>query len=159
LPSIASVARVTLETATGEEAAGTHIEIGGGKMLRVEDTALPRGTMLAVSDLFFNTPARRKFLRAESTELAHVTALVTHYALAHPEKHFELVSASHTIVSAPPVTRTAERIYQVFGKETLGQLLPVAAEAPLERAGLPEPPPWKKDPAEPKRIPGTLRLT
>ena len=160
LPSIASVARVTLETAQpATNAAGTHIEIAGGKILRVEDAALPRGTTIAVADLFFNTPARRKFLRAESTELAHVTALVTHYALAHPEKHFELLSASHTIVSAPPVTRTAERIYQIFGKETLGQLLPVAAEAPLERAGLPEPPPWKKDPDEPKRDPGTLRLT
>ena len=159
LPSIASVARVTLDTATGEEAAGTHIEIAGGKIHRVEDEGLPRGTTIAVSDLFFNTPARRKFLRAESTELAHVTALVTHYALAHPEKHFELVSASHTIVSAPPVTRTAERIYQIFGKETLGQLLPLAAEAPLAHVGLPEPPPWKKDPDEKPRQPGTLRLS
>jgi DNA mismatch repair protein MutL len=159
LPSIASVARVTLETAAGEEAAGTHIEIAGGKILRVEDAALPRGTTIAVSDLFFNTPARRKFLRAESTELAHVTALVTHYALAHPEKHFELISASHTIVSAPPVARTAERIYQIFGKETLGQLLPLAAEAPLAHVGLPEPPPWKKDPDEQPRQPGTLRLS
>ena len=159
LPSIASVARVTLETATGEEATGTHMEIAGGKILHVDDAALPRGTTIAVADLFFNTPARRKFLRAESTELAHVTALVTHYALVHPEKHFELLSASHTIVTAPPVTRTAERIYQVFGKETLGQLLPVAAELPLERAGLPEPPPWKKDPDEPARDPGTLRMS
>jgi DNA mismatch repair protein MutL len=165
LPSIASVARVTLETATGSCAdgessgAGTRVEIAGGKILRVEDAALPRGTTLAVSDLFFNTPARRKFLRAESTELAHVTALVTHYALAHPEKHFELVSASHTIVSAPPVTRTAERIYQIFGKETLGQLLPLAAEALLAHVGLPEPPPWKKDPDEKPRQPGTLRLS
>jgi DNA mismatch repair protein MutL len=159
LPSIASVARVTLETATGEESAGTLIEIAGGKILRVDDAALPRGTTLAVADLFFNTPARRKFLRAESTELAHVTALVTHYALAHPEKHFELLSATHTIVSAPPVARTAERIYQIFGKETLAQLLPVAAETPLARVGLPEPPPWKKDPNEPARIPGTLRLS
>ena len=159
LPSIASVARVTLETATAEEATGTRIEIAGGKILRVEDAALPRGTTIAVSDLFFNTPARRKFLRAESTELAHVTALVTHYALAHPEKHFELVSASHTIVSAPPVARTAERIYQIFGKETLGQLLPMAAETPLAHAGLPEPPPWKRSPDDPKRQPGTLRLS
>jgi DNA mismatch repair protein MutL len=159
LPSIASVARVTLETATGEESAGTRLEIAGGKILHVDDAALPRGTTLAVADLFFNTPARRKFLRAESTELAHVTALVTHYALAHPEKHFELLSASHTVVSAPPVARTAERIYQIFGKETLAQLLPVAAEIPLERAGLPEPPPWKKDPTEPVRNPGALRLT
>ncbi|MGD0156399.1 MAG: DNA mismatch repair endonuclease MutL [Terracidiphilus sp.] len=159
LPSIASVARVTLETAAGEEAAGTRVEIAGGKIHRVEDTALPRGTTISVSDLFFNTPARRKFLRAESTELAHVTALVTHYALAHPEKQFDLISASHTILSATPVARTAERIFQVFGKETLGQLLPVAAEAPLDRAGLPEPPPWKKDPDQLPRQPGTLRLT
>ncbi len=159
LPSIASVARVTLETATGEEAAGTKIEIAGGKMLHVDDAALPRGTTIAVADLFFNTPARRKFLRAESTELAHVTALVTHYALVHPEMHFELVSATHTILSAPPVTRTAERIYQVFGKDTLAQLLPVASETALAHAGLPEPPPWKRDPDEPKRDPGTLRLT
>jgi DNA mismatch repair protein MutL len=159
LPSIASVSRVTLETTAGEEATGTRLEIAGGKIHHVDDAALPRGTTIAVADLFFNTPARRKFLRAESTELAHVTALVTHYALAHPEKHFELVSASHTLVSAPPVTRTAERIYQIFGKDTLAQLLPVAAELPLERAGLPEPPPWKKDPDQPARIPGTLRLS
>jgi len=159
LPSIASVARVTLETATGEDAAGTRMEIAGGKIQHVDDAALPRGTTLAVADLFFNTPARRKFLRAESTELAHVTALVTHYALAHPEKHFELVSSTHTIVSAPPVARTAERIYQIFGKDTLAQLLPVAAEAPLAHGGLPEPPPWKQNQEEPKRDPGTLRLT
>ena len=159
LPSIASVARVTLETATGEDPAGTRMEIAGGKILHVDDAALPQGTTISVADLFFNTPARRKFLRAESTELAHVTALVTHYALAHPEKHLELVSASHTLVSAPPVARTAERIYQIFGKETLAQLLPVAAELPLERAGLPEPPPWKRDPEQAPREPGRMRLT
>jgi DNA mismatch repair protein MutL len=159
LPSIASVARVTLETATGEGGSGTRVEIAGGKIQDVEDAAVPRGTTIAVSDLFFNTPARRKFLRAESTELAHVTALVTHYALAHPGKHFELVSASHTVVAAPPVARTAERIYQIFGKETLGQLLPMAAELPLVRVGLPEPPPWKVDPDAPRPLPGTLRLS
>ena len=159
LPSIASVARVTLETVAEEEASGTLLDIAGGKIHRVEDAALPRGTTITVADLFFNTPARRKFLRAEATELAHITALVTHYALAHPEKHFELVSASHTVVSAPPVARTAERIYQIFGKETLSQLLPVAAERRLERAGLPEAPPWKKDPDEPVRDPGSLRLS
>jgi DNA mismatch repair protein MutL len=159
LPSIASVARVTLETSTGEEPSGTRIEIAGGKILHVDDAAPPRGTTIAVADLFFNTPARRKFLRAETTELAHVTALVTHYALVHPEKHFELLSSTHSIVSAPPVTRTAERIYQIFGKDILSQLLPVAADTRLARAGLPEPPPWKQDPDEPKRDPGLMRLT
>jgi len=168
LPSIASVARVTLDTgtgdtATGDGAGGTHVEIAGGKILHVEDAAVPRGTTLAVADLFFNTPARRKFLRAESTELAHVTALVTHYALAHPGKHFELVSATHTLLSAPPVSRTAERIYQIFGKDTLAALLPVAAEMPLAHAGIPEPPPWRRDltrdPEEQPRDPGSLRLS
>jgi DNA mismatch repair protein MutL len=70
-----------------------------------------------------------------------------------------LLSATHTVVSAPPVSRTAERIYQIFGKDTLAQLLPVAAEIPLAHAGLPEPPPWKKDPDEPVRDPGFLRLS
>lgn len=158
LPSIASVARVILETSTGDASEpGTRLEIAGGKILHVDDAALPRGTTISVADLFFNTPARRKFLRAESTELSHVTALVTHYALVHPDKHFELVSSSHTLVSAPPVARTAERIYQIFGKDTLAQLLPVAAETAFDRVGIPEPPPWKRDPDEPQRQPGQLR--
>src|ERR1019366_9301135 len=93
LPSIASVARVTLQTGEGQDGTGTLMEIAGGKILHVEDAALARGTTVSVADLFFNTPARRKFLRAESTELALVTALVTHYALVHPEMHFELLSA------------------------------------------------------------------
>jgi DNA mismatch repair protein MutL len=162
LPSIASVARVKLETSTGDLSSGdsgTSIEIAGGKILRVEEAGLPRGTTLEVADLFFNTPARRKFLRAESTELTHVAALVTHYALVHPERHFELVSATQTLVSAPPVAQTSERIYQIFGKETLNQLLPVASELPLERAGLPAPPPWKRDPEQPDPDPGRLRLS
>jgi DNA mismatch repair protein MutL len=158
LPSIASVSRVLLETCEPEATGGTRIEIAGGKILRVEDAALPAGTSISIQDLFFNTPARRKFLRAESTELSHVVALVTHYALVHPEKHFELLSASHTLLQAPPVSRPAERIYQIFGAETLTQLLPIAAEAPLERSGLPELPPWKQDPEIPKSEPGTLRL-
>jgi len=169
LPSIASVSRVLLET--GEQrtenpildlatpTAGTRIEIAGGKILRVEDAALPAGTSIAVQDLFFNTPARRKFLRAESTELSHVVALVTHYALVHPGKHFELSSASHNLLMAPPVARAAERIYQIFGADTLAQLLPVAAESPLDHPGLPEPPPWKQDPNATPRDPGRLKLS
>ena len=88
-----------------------------------------------------------------------MTALVTHYALAHPEKHFELLSATHTMLSAPPVTRTAERIYQIFGKDTLASCCPSPPRCPSTRGGLPEPPPWKKDPDEPQRDPGRLRLT
>ncbi len=92
--------------------------------------------------MFFNTPARKKFLKAESTELSHIASLVTHYALAHPEKHFELHSATNAMLVAPPVAGYSERVYQVFGKEVLDQLIPVAAAQPLERIGLPQPPPW-----------------
>ena len=94
------------------------MEIAGGNLLRVEDAGLPAGTTIAVRDLFFNTPARRKFLRAEKTELGHVTALVTHYALAHPEMHFELHPATQALLMAPAVADAAERIYQIFGRET-----------------------------------------
>ena len=160
LPSIASVARVLVETTPADDlSAGTRIEIAGGKILRVEDAALPAGTSITVQDLFYNVPARRKFLRAESTELSHVTALVTHYALVHPDKHFELLSASHTLVQAPPVARPAERIFQIFGADTLAQLLPVAAERALDHSGLPAPPPWKQQPDVALPAPGHLRLT
>ncbi|MGB9199697.1 MAG: DNA mismatch repair endonuclease MutL [Terriglobales bacterium] len=160
LPSIASVARLHLETRAEEDAAGTMIEINGGKMIRVEDAGLPLGTSITIRDLFFNTPARKKFLRSESTELSHIASLVTHYALAHPEKHFELHSATNALLVAPPVAGHRERVYQVFGKETLDQLIPLAAVQPLERVGLPQPPPWRRDPEEEmnKPEPGEVRL-
>jgi|CZKR01.1.fsa_nt_gi DNA mismatch repair protein MutL len=144
LPSIASVSRLRLETRAEEEAAGTVVEINGGKIARVEEAGLPLGTSITVRDLFFNTPARKKFLKAESTELSHIASLVTHYALAHPEKHFELHSAANAMLVAPPVAGYSERVYQVFGKETLDQLIPVASRQALERVGLPQPPPWRR---------------
>jgi DNA mismatch repair protein MutL len=159
LPSIASIARVELVTCAQGESSGTRIEIAGGKMLLCEDAGAPPGTTLTIRDLFFNTPARRKFLKAENTELAHVTALVTHYALAHPDKHFELHSATHALLIAPPVRRPAERIFQIFGQETLDQLLPLAAEIELAHAGLPQPPPWRRPADYQAPPPGWLRIT
>ena len=158
LPSIASISRLEMETRTEDEPSGTRIEIVGGKVLRVEDTGAPQGTTFTIRDLFFNTPARRKFLKSETTELSHVTALVTHYALAHPDKHFELHSATHSLLVAPPVKKPEERIFQIFGKETLDQLLSMAAERVFDRAGLPEPPPWKRDEDYAAPDPGFLRI-
>jgi DNA mismatch repair protein MutL len=163
LPSIASVSRLRLETRAEEEAAGTVVEINGGKIARVEEAGLPLGTSITVRDLFFNTPARKKFLKAESTELSHIASLVTHYALAHPEKHFELHSATNALLVAPPVAGYSERVYQVFGKETLDQLIPVASRQSLEHVGLPQPPPWRRkeeengEEAAPKD-PGEMRV-
>jgi DNA mismatch repair protein MutL len=159
LPSIASIARVELITRAAEEASGTRMEIAGGKLLLCEETGAPAGTTLTVRDLFFNTPARRKFLKSENTELAHVTALVTHYALAHPDKHFELHSATHALLVAPPVQQAAERIFQIFGQDVLDQLLPLTAEVELARAGLPEPPPWRRPADYQAPPPGWLRIT
>ncbi len=159
LPSIASIARVEMVTRAAGESSGTRMEIAGGKLLLCEDAGAPAGTTLTVRDLFFNTPARRKFLKSETTELAHVTALVTHYALAHPDKHFELHSATHALLVAPPVRQAAERIFQIFGQDTLEQLLPVAAEIELARAGLPEPPPWRRPADYQAAEPGWLRIT
>jgi DNA mismatch repair protein MutL len=166
LPSIASVSRLTLQTrasaaAEGEQenAAGTEVEIAGGKMLRVEDAGMPAGTTIAVRDLFYNTPARRKFLKSEQTELAHIAALVTHYALAHPDRHFELHSATQALLVAPAVASAGDRLYQIFGRETAALMLPTAAEIDFARAGLPEPPPWKREADYAPPEPGFLRLT
>src|SRR6201981_428005 len=157
LPSIASVSRLRLETRAADDPAGTVIEINGGRIARVEEAGLPLGTSITVRDLFFNVPARKKFLKAESTELSHIASLVTHYALAHPDKHFELHSATNAMLVASPVGGYSERVYQVFGKETLEQLVPLAAALPLERVGIPQPPPWRrmeedKPPSEPGEV-------
>ena len=145
LPSIASVARVELDTRAEEDAVGTRIEIHGGKMTRVEDTGAPVGTTLAIRDLFFNVPARRKFLKSEPTELSHIAALVTHYALAHPAKHFELHSATQALLVAPAVRDASERLFQILGADVSRDMLPCAAELDFARAGLPEPPPWRRE--------------
>ncbi len=165
LPSIASVSRLRLETCPEEvqpgtveaQTSGTIIELAGGKILKVEEAGLPVGTSITARDLFFTTPARRKFLKTESTELSHIASLVTHYALAHPHKHFELHSSTQAMLIAPPVATHAERIYQVFGKDTLDQLLPVAAAQALSRAGA-EPPPWRRDRDYEPPEPGEIRV-
>jgi DNA mismatch repair protein MutL len=125
LPSIASVSRLLLETRSEEETTGTRIEIAGGKMLRCEEAALGRGTSIAVRDLFYNVPARKKFLRTEQTELAHVASLVTHYSLAHPDKTFQLTSGAAELLYVTPVGTRRERVYQVFGSQTLEDLVDI----------------------------------
>jgi DNA mismatch repair protein MutL len=161
LPSIASVSRLRLESRASEDTVGTIVEINGGKIARVEEAGLPLGTSITVRDLFFNIPARKKFLKSESTELSHIASLVTHYALAHPDKHFELHSATNAMLVAPPVGGHSERVYQIFGKETLDQLIPLAARQALERVGLPQPPPWRRkhedDDSGPQQ-PGEMRI-
>src|SRR5258705_11451329 len=114
LASIASVARVELLTLTMDATAGTRVIIEGGRMRDVKDAAHPRGTTISVRDLFFNTPARRKFLRSEATESYHLTNLVTHYALAHPEIALTLINNGREVLRVSPASDLRERAYQVF---------------------------------------------
>jgi DNA mismatch repair protein MutL len=130
LPSIAAVARVVLETRHASEPSGTRVEIAGGRLRDVKEMAWAGGTSLEVRDLFFNTPARRKFLKSESTELGHIATLATHYALAHPEKSFRLSSLTNEILSVAPVSGYRERVYQVLGGQLLDQLIEIG---PVER--------------------------
>ncbi len=125
LPSIASVSRLLLETRAAEETTGTRVEIAGGKLLKVDEAALTRGTTITVRDLFFNVPARRKFLRSEPTELAHIASLVTHYALAHPDKSFTLTHESSELLAVTPAPTLRDRVFQVFGSRVLDDLIEI----------------------------------
>jgi DNA mismatch repair protein MutL len=130
LASIASVARIDLVSNTENAAAGTRVIIEGGRMRDVKDAAHPRGTTIVMRDLFFNVPARRKFLRSEATESFHLTNLVTHYALAHPEIAFTLTNNGREILRAPLAKDLRERAYQIFGEEFLANLLEVDGGQP-----------------------------
>jgi DNA mismatch repair protein MutL len=125
LPSIASVSRLLLETRSGEEQSGTAVEIAGGRILRCDEIAAPPGTTITVRDLFYNVPARRKFLRSEQTELAHIASLITHYSLAHPSRSFELTHGPHELLNVSPVSELRERVYQVFGGQVMEDLVDI----------------------------------
>jgi len=123
LPSIASVCRLLLETRSAEEQTGTAVEIAGGKLLRCDEIAHTVGTTIAVRDLFYNVPARKKFLRSDQTELAHIGSLVTHYSLAHFDKRFELRHEGRELMNVTPVADIRERAYQVFGSAIMEDLI------------------------------------
>ncbi len=126
LASIASVARIELLTKLEDTETATRVLIEGGKIADVNEAARTTGTTIAVRDLFFNTPARRKFMRSEATENFHLTTIVTHYALAHPEIAFALVSNGRESINLPPARDLRERAFQLFGRDTVESLLPVA---------------------------------
>jgi DNA mismatch repair protein MutL len=138
LPSIASVSRLLLETRSREETTGTAVEIAGGKLLRCDEAALAPGTTVTVRDLFYNVAARKKFLRSEQTELAHVASLATHYSLAHPDKRFDLRHGASELLSVTPVATLRERVYQVFGDQTLEDLVDIG----VRERELTIPAPW-----------------
>lgn len=126
LASIASVAKVELVTKTGVDLAGTRVVVEGGRLIDVKDAARNTGTTISVRDLFYNTPARRKFMRSEATENYHMASIVTHYALAHPEIAFTLTTNGRETLRVAQAQDLRERAFQIFGRGMLESLLPVA---------------------------------
>ncbi len=135
LPTIAAISRLLLETKTGEDGEGTRVEFAGGKLLGVKPAGVPSGTSISVADIFYCVPARRKFLKSETTELGHIASLVTHYALAHPETQFLLKTPTQEILNCAPVEKLSERVYQIFGRQALEELVEIPPnEAPMRSA-------------------------
>jgi DNA mismatch repair protein MutL len=125
LAAISSVSRFTLITRPAENLAGTEIAIAGGKMLGVEDIASPIGTRIEIRNLFFNVPARRKFLRAEQTELSHIRQLFLVHALAHPETGMSLKVDERMVYNLPKAGRMEDRITELYNTGFFEQLLPL----------------------------------
>ncbi|MGD8894758.1 MAG: DNA mismatch repair endonuclease MutL [Acidobacteriota bacterium] len=129
LPSIAAVSELVLRTREDGTVEGTEIAVSHGRRLHVRDVGHPRGTTVEVRDLFGAVPARRKFLRAASTEAGHVAEAVTLLALARPETGFFLKSGARRLLEAPPVDGLAPRLFQVFGPRLLEDVVPVEGGA------------------------------
>ncbi len=139
MPTIAAVSRLLLETRAQEEAEGTRVEFAGGKLVGVKPAGLPVGTTVSVADLFYSVPARRKFLKSETTELGHIASLVTHYALANPGKQFILTTPTQQIVDCAPTERLADRVYQLFGRQAFDELVEIPSVSAAFRAAITEP--------------------
>ena len=147
LPSIAAVSRLLLETRDETEGEGTRVEFAGGKLVGVKPAGLPPGTTVSVADIFYCVPARRKFLKSDTTELGHVASLVTHYALANPGKQFILSTPTQEIINCAPAEKAADRVYQLFGRQALDELVEIPVAMAPFRAGITEP---ELDPEEEK---------
>lgn len=128
LPSIASVSRFQLRTRTEDNEVGTEVMINGGKLIHVKDCGMPVGTRIEVSHLFNSVPARRKFLKADATEAAHIIQLVRIYAIANPQTGFTLLENGRLIFNSPACPSLKERVHEIFGGKISDGLIPVEME-------------------------------
>ncbi len=126
MPSIASVAKVTLRTRRRDSAEGFEVVINGGKMIASAPFGCAPGTEVAVRDLFFNTPARKKFLRSRATEEKHIAEVITNISLAHPEIGFELTFDGRPFLSSPAAKDPVPRIRALFGRDYADAMIPVS---------------------------------
>ena len=137
LPSIASVSRFMLQTRTADQEAGTEIVVNGGRLLHVRDCGRPVGTRIEVSHLFNSVPARRKFLKRDETEAAHIVAGVRLYSLAFPHVAFTLIEDGRIVFRSPECPALPDRVAEIYGRQIAGDLVPIEAhEGEMALSGL-----------------------
>lgn len=127
LPSIAAVSKFVLESRPIDSDSGTRVEINGGKLVKVKASGIPPGTMVTVKQLFFNTPARRKFLKTVNTEMGHIADTVAHMALGQPEVQFKLIHNGRVVKEWPSVIDPLVRVIHVLGNTVKGKLQSLSA--------------------------------
>ncbi|HZM93745.1 MAG TPA: DNA mismatch repair endonuclease MutL, partial [Vicinamibacterales bacterium] len=115
LPSIASVSHFVLRSRARGAQSGTDVRVNGGTIASVMEVGMPEGTSIEVADVFYNLPARRKFLKSDGAESAQVSRIVTQLALCYPEVGFTLTSAGRKVLQVPPVATLRDRLYQLYG--------------------------------------------
>lgn len=136
LSSIASVARVELVTRPREKLEGTKVVIEGGKVEEISDTGTAPGTSVQVRDLFYNIPARRKYLKGDRTELAHITDIVMNLALGNPEISFTLLSEGKALLRNPGSKELFNTVVNLLGPETARSMLPLSENGTTGTAGV-----------------------
>jgi DNA mismatch repair protein MutL len=145
LPSIAAVSRLTLTTCARLGEPGTYLELEGGVIRQVREWGGPVGTTVEVRQLFFNTPARLKFLKSRHTELGHMLTVLSQLALAHPGVRWRFIHDQQVLLDLPPVPTMRERLAGIWGVEVGRQLLPVEArQGSLLVSGFVSPPTWSR---------------
>jgi len=130
LASIASVAKVTMVTRAAGELAGSQLRLEGGQLVSQEGVGAPQGTMVGVENLFYNVPARRKFLRTDATEKRHIDLVVTRYAMAYPAVRFRLTQDGRSVFQSPGSGELADVLIAVFGVDDAKQMLELVAGPP-----------------------------
>jgi DNA mismatch repair protein MutL len=118
LPSIASVSHFALRTRARGAAAGTEVRVNGGAVASVTEVGMPEGTSVHIADLFYNLPARRKFLKSDAAESAQISRIATQLALGYPEIGFTLTSSGRKVLQCPPVSTLRDRLYQLYGERS-----------------------------------------
>ena len=133
LSSIAAISRLTIATRQSDDTSGTKVIVEGGDLKSVSDIGTAVGTRITVEDLFYNTPARKKYLKSDRTELAHVTDVVTRYALGNTDISFTLINDGKTILRAPASDGVFDRIIHVLGSDVAKAMIPVSFESELAK--------------------------